>query len=76
MEFTLNSGLEFNGRKLLEISYQEFERLMFGIDSDLEVEVDGCTSYKLGIGAYAPRKTDDPKSPAATVIIFGEGYYD
>jgi len=46
-----------------------------GLDPDLEVAEDSFTSYKLGVGGYAP-DMDDPNSEAESIIVFRPGYYD
>jgi len=45
-------------------------------DSDIEQTDDSLTSYKLGIGVYAPDADENPNLPPESVIAFEKGYYD
>lgn len=45
-------------------------------DSDIEETDDGLTSYKLGIGIYAPDVDEKPSLTPESVIAFAKDYYD
>lgn len=65
--------LEIN---LFELSYTDLLNWFKKIDHNI-IEFDvGFTSYKFGIGIYAPEKEDNPNLHCEGVIIFRKGYYD
>jgi hypothetical protein len=76
IEFYSPSQVIFDGIKLFELSYEALKTLLLKLDSELEIEVDGLTSYKLGIGAYAPNADEDGSLAVESIIIFEKGYYE
>lgn len=64
------------GVNLLETGVDEIKKILIEHDSDIEQTDDGLTSYKLGIGLYAPDADENPNLPPESVIAFEEGYYD
>lgn len=64
------------GVDLLNKSYEEVRLFLKGLDSQLEEDIFGLTSKKLGIGIYAPLHVELPDSPTESVIVFEDGYYD
>lgn len=66
----------FQGRDLLKLNFRDLSTHLLNEDADLVVEDDGCTSVKLGIGAYAPHATKNPMAKPESIIVFAEGYYD
>lgn len=75
IEFASPADPEFDDIHLLAISYNELKKLLIARDPDLEIEIDGLTSHKLGIGAYAPHAADEPNSPVEAIIVFEKDYY-
>lgn len=67
---------EFEGLKLLEISYKELKEFLLAKDSNLEVNLDGFISGAIGIGAYAPDADEDPDLPVEAILVFDKDYYD
>lgn len=76
IEFYPPSQVVFDGIKLFELSYEALKTFLLKLDSELEIEVDGLTSYKLGIGAYAPNADDDSSLAVESIIVFEKGYYE
>jgi hypothetical protein len=76
IEFFKPVIVTFSGINLMEKSYADVKNLFLSMDEDTECEDSGLTSYKYGIGIYAPFATDEPSEPAEGVIIFEKGYYD
>lgn len=66
----------FQGLNLLQLSFADLTRRLLNEDPNLSVEDDGCTSIRLGIGAYAPHAAKDPMAKPESVIAFERGYYD
>jgi hypothetical protein len=48
-----------NGEKLLGRPYCEVKEIILKLDSSIQLDEDGLTSYKLGIGVYAPSAYDN-----------------
>lgn len=76
IEFFKPAIVTFSGIDLLGKSYVDVKNLFLSLDEDIECEDSGLTSYKYGIGIYAPFATEEPLEPAEGVIIFENGYYD
>jgi hypothetical protein len=66
----------YQHQNLLGKSFNILKKWFERIDSNLEVDPTGFTSYQLGIGAYAPFALKDPSKPVEAVIVFQKGYYD
>lgn len=75
VEFNCGAKLIFNKAKIFEKSYQDIESFIGNMDPDIEIDEVGFTSYKFGIGVYAPYKSEI-NSKVESVIIFKRGYYD
>ena len=65
-----------NGEKLFGRPYSEVKEILIKLDDQVQLDEDGLTSYKLGIGIYAPSSGSNSAAPIEGVIIFGNGYYD
>ena len=66
----------FQWRDLLNQPFSKLREWFDGMDENLEVDEAGLTSYKFGIGLYAPFAEDEPDGQAESVIVFERGYYD
>lgn len=75
VEFAEPADPEFDGRSLFKLSFDDLKAMLLGKDKSLEIESDSLTSYKLGIGAYAPDADEDSSLPAESIIAFEDGYY-
>jgi hypothetical protein len=62
--------------ELLNLPYASVEEQVAEWDDGLEIMYTGFTSYKFGIGAYAPNREDSPNEVSESVIVFKKGYYD
>lgn len=62
--------------KLLTLPYESIEEQIAEWDDKLEKTYTGFTSYKFGVGAYAPNRDDSPNETIESVIVFKKGYYD
>ncbi|SEN22486.1 hypothetical protein SAMN05192574_102828 [Mucilaginibacter gossypiicola] len=62
--------------ELLILPYESIEDQIAKWDDKLEKTNTGFTSYKFGVGVYAPNKDDSPNEITESVIIFKKGYYD
>jgi hypothetical protein len=66
----------FMGKDLLAMSFAEAAKWISTLDAKLHVDEAGLTSYKFGLGLYAPDHQDSPEKPSESVIVFRKGYYD
>lgn len=76
IEFSLPSEPLFKGNNLFHCSFLDLKAFLLSLDADIEIEADSLTSYKLGIGAYAPEAEEEPTLPVESIIVFEQGYYD
>lgn len=76
IEFYAPSKVIYNSINILESSYNELNTFFSEIDTELECTKAGFTSYKLGLGVYAPFAAVNPEYNPESVIVFQEGYYD
>ncbi|QVK19258.1 ABC transporter ATP-binding protein [Mycoplasmatota bacterium] len=76
IEFFNPAVVTFNDINLMNMSYQEIKDLFFKLDKNIQVDDTGFTSYKYGIGVYAPFADECPLDPIEGIIIFEKGYYD
>ena len=75
IEFATPAKPTFDGKNLLDMTYEKLKKFLLTYDENLEIEIDSLTSYKLGIGIYAPNAEESSKSPIESVIVFDEDYY-
>ncbi|SDP23279.1 hypothetical protein SAMN04487897_1528 [Paenibacillus sp. yr247] len=79
IEFCQPTKAIFNGRPLNGVPFIEAKKWLEQFDNELEYEDSvGVTSYKLGIGLYAPDYDEDeePGAFVEAVIVFRKGHYD
>lgn len=76
VEMALAADPTFQGHRLIERPFDEVLGWLRTLDDSVEVEDCGLTSYKLGIGLYAPEISDNISAPVEAVIVFEKGYYD
>lgn len=76
IEFFSPAKVILNGITLLELPYKDIEEYFLKIDKDVEIEETGLTSYKYGVGIYAPYALDEPLEKAEGVIVFEKEYYE
>lgn len=76
IEFHEPAKVIFMGRELLHQPYQNIKEFMLKYDENLNFDNAGFTSYRLGIGIYAPFAEEAPQDPVEGVIVFEKGYYD
>ena len=75
IEFIEPAKIKFIDVSLFEIPYREIEAYFLKQDKDIEIDESGFTSYKFGVGIYAPLAYDSPDDRIESVIIFEKGYY-
>lgn len=76
IEFSSQANVTLEGNSLFDKSYAELESFFLLKDQEMEIEYDDFTSYKLGVGAYAPNKNEDQDLAVESIIVFEKGYYD
>ena len=75
VEMALPASPVFEGKSLLETSFSELARTFKSLDVEVELDNSGLTSFKYGIGLYAPLLKDYPNYPPEAAIVFERGYY-
>lgn len=76
IEFFGEATVLIDGKALLGRSFSEVKKFLEAIDSSLSIDNSGLTSFKYGVGVYAPFAQDEPDEPVESVIVFEKGYYD
>lgn len=76
VEFAGPESPTFRGQQLLRRPYSEVEEWLKTLDAELETDTAGLTSYKLGLGLYAPSALKEPDEPVEGVFVFEQGYYE
>lgn len=76
VEFYGKGDVKFFGEKLLGRQYIEVLSFLRSLDDSIEEEEDGATSYRYGIGIYAPFAQESPFEEVESVIVFEKGYFD
>lgn len=78
VEFSNEVDVLFKNKHLFQMTYRELENWFRKLDPDLEIEeIEGFTSYKLGIAAWFPKDEEDKRTKIAeSILIFERGYYD
>lgn len=76
VELTSPAKVMLRDIALLEEAYINVLGKLISIDPELHTDGDGLTSYKMGIGIYAPDNDEDSKCLPQAVIAFRHGYYD
>lgn len=66
----------FDSFIIAEQPYEKVREYFENIDDSLDFNDAGFTSYKYGIGVFAPYADDEPDEPIESIIVFRKGYYD
>ena len=75
-EFFQPAKVMFAEVNLMELSYLGVIDFLGYIDANIEEDDSGCTSFLLGVGAYAPFKSDEPNNKIESIITFKRDYYN
>lgn len=76
LEFYEPANIFLNKVNLLKIQAVDAYDLVCSLDKDAVINSDGLTSFKLGVGFYAPYYSENSLYPVESVIVFKQGYYD
>jgi len=76
VEFFGEAEVVFNDKKIIGRAYSEIKDMFQKIDELLDINDAGFTSFKYGIGVFAPFALDEPNEPIESVIVFEKDYYD
>jgi hypothetical protein len=66
----------WRGKQLLSTIFSELSQWFLEIDPERELDDTGFTSFKYGIGVYAPNCEEEPNCLPESIIVFSKGYYD
>jgi hypothetical protein len=70
------AAVELLGRSLLGSPFIEVHDWLRSLDPRLQRDVTGATSFRFGVGLFAPHAAKAPRDPVEGVIVFRPGYYD
>lgn len=76
IEFYEPASPFFDRKNLLRLSYKSLIGWFKTLDTQIEEDEVGFTSYKLGISCYAPDKEEDMNCLAESILIFQHNYFD
>ena len=76
LEFHEPAHLLFHGNEILKMPAEMAYRLISGLDTEVEIDGDGVTSFNLGVGFYAPNYEENPKAPIESMMVFRKDYYN
>jgi hypothetical protein len=76
IEFHQPADVTFRGVQLLNVPFEQSRKMFESLDDGTVVDNTSLTSYKYGIGLYAPFADDEPNLPPEGVIVFERNYYD
>ena len=65
----------FQSRSLLGEPYNAVEQWFRSLDPRIQTDGAGLTSFRFGVGVYAPHAAKSPESGVEGVIAFRPGYY-
>lgn len=66
----------FLDRSIVGKPFDEIVKWLRVHDPRVEVDDAGVTSYRFGVGMYAPHASKSPAEPVEGLIVFRPGYYD
>ena len=66
----------FDNVDLLKMKYVDLVSFFIRLDPRLEIDYNGFTSKKYGIGGSTTDDPEDSNSTTESIIIFKRGYYD
>jgi hypothetical protein len=75
IEVGANANAILMGQMLSGSPFDEISSWLRAIDPRLQLDPDGLTSFRFGIGLYAPHARKEPHQPVEGVIAFRPGYY-
>jgi hypothetical protein len=76
VEFYKPQNPTLMGQSFIGVPFSQARSWFEEHDSNLELEVSGLTSYKLGVGLYAPGYMENISEPVESLIVFEKGYYE
>ncbi len=76
VEVSAPSKASMNGTDLVGLPYATAKAFLQALDSSLEEDEAGVTSYAIGVAIYAPSHEAQPSTPVEAVLAFERGYYD
>jgi hypothetical protein len=76
IEFFEPAIVAFDNFQITGKSYRVVKEYFENIDEKLDFNDAGFTSYKYGVGVFAPYALDEPDGLIEAIIIFRNGYYD
>lgn len=76
VELALAADPTLMGRRLIERPFDELRDWLESLDDGIVVDDTGLTSFKLGLGLYAPSHQERASDSVEAIIVFERGYYD
>ena len=76
MEFASPARPVIAGMEFLGLPFREAFDMLRVLDSTVEADNNGATSFRFGVGMWNPAGKKNLEEPVETVIAFRPGYYD
>jgi hypothetical protein len=77
LEFFEPAQLFLDEKPLLGLSFHNLREWLASQDPALEIDEEGLTCFKYGIGVYAPDWTENPDLSTQGILVFNKrNYYD
>ena len=75
VELVLTATPTFQGQRLIDRPFDQIHQWFETLDDNIVSNDSGFTSFKFGIGLYAPSWKERPSDAVEAVIVFEKGYY-
>ena len=75
VEMALAADPTFEGRRFIERPFNQVLSWLQTMDDSIKTDDTGLTSFKFGIGIYAPNAIEQPDASVEGVIVFEKDYY-
>lgn len=76
LEFDDTAELTLKGVSVQDLSPQDVKRLIRNAGATFQESDDSIVSNDLGLSFWFPDKAEAPNSPAQSILVFCEGYFD
>lgn len=75
LEFFEPAQLLLAEKPLFQLSFVQLKEWLSSQDSELEIDDEGLTCFKYGLGLYAPEWKEDANLPVQGILVFNDRNY-
>lgn len=75
LEFFEPAQLLLTEKSLFELSFTNLREWLSSQDAELEIDDEGLTCFKYGLGLYAPEWKEDANLPVQGILVFNDRNY-